>query len=106
MIWQAVVESARSEPILVGGLVVGSGMLTVWGARTLLELRDHSRKVSIALFGDPDDPEPNGLKRDVRRLRGDLSDHITRQEDFNQGFTKAMAAHHDLLVPKLPPEKR
>lgn len=107
--------------VAVLGILAG---VVVWAARALIEARDGVRSVKIALYGDPDSKEPNGLKRDVRELiesmtslTGQVTGHIAeemtwREENAasvnraNGAFQKTLFAIEDKLLPFLTPKRR
>ncbi len=94
---QAAQAMATAEPIVVGGTIAATGGILWWAMRTLVAMRDDVKGIAVALYGDPNDPEPNGLKREVRAIRGDLTTHVNDQRIFNDSFTKALGEHHRLL---------
>lgn len=99
------------DPIVLSGLVAGAGFVAVWGARTLLEVRDGVRDVKTTLHGVPESKEPNGLVREVKsqgeRLRSvEQSQHDMRTEwdglrqDVRGAFDAIVEYRKELVSPR------
>lgn len=56
-----------TEPILLGAVLAAIAAVIVWFARTTLETRDRVRDVVSAIYGPPQAPGTNGMKREVER---------------------------------------
>lgn len=93
-----VAQAVPAEPLLIGGSVAVAGGCFVWAAKTLLEVRDHSRSLRIAVFGDEDDPEPNGLKREVKAISTKLDKHVVDHERESVWVSRILKEHTDRLV--------
>lgn len=76
----------HAEPILMGLLVTITTGCVGWIALILqralgkLErVEANSRRLETAVFGDPEDPTPNGVRRDVAMIRTQLAEHIEEE---------------------------
>lgn len=76
----------NAEPILIGLLVTittGSvgwiGLMVHTALGKVEKLEDKALRMDIAIFGDPDDPAPNGVRRDVAAVRAQMTQHIEEE---------------------------
>ena len=99
------ITPSGGEPILIGAALTSGGSILVWAVWTLLGMRDSLKAIAIAIYGDPSDKEPNGIKRELRCIRDGVREHIDEQRQFNAGFSAALTQHQQILSIK-PRAKR
>ena len=100
--------TVAAEPILIGLLVtittgsvgwIGLMMHTALGKVGILE--DKAQRMEIAVFGDPEDPVPNGVRRDVATIRTQLTEHVEEEREvwikLTTSFTEQKATFERLF---------
>jgi len=68
------------EPILINAIAIGAGALIVWGAITLVQVRDAVQSLKTAVFGDLSATKPEGIKNDLTELKRALEAHLSEED--------------------------
>jgi len=74
--------SGNPEPIVVGGLVAGAGVVLLWFANRFMKMLSMVQSLVTAVFGDPNSPVPNGVVRKLEGIDHRLKEH-TGQFDLH-----------------------
>lgn len=71
----AISASQNPEPLVVGALAAGAGVVMLWFAQKVLWLVKQMQSLMIAFFGDPNNPLPNGAIRKLREIDEKVGQH-------------------------------
>lgn len=73
----ATAASQNPEPLVVGALAAGAGVVILWFAQKVLWLVKQMQSLMIAIFGDANNPMPNGAIRKLREIDEKVGEHGT-----------------------------
>lgn len=84
-------QATFTEPVLLGGIIAGAGVFELWRTRTILEVRDLTRKIAQSMYGVEGAGDHSGVVAVVHAHTGalghlsnenvELDRRITRVED-------------------------
>lgn len=81
-------QQVTSEPVLFGGIIAGAGLFEIWRTRTILEVRDTTRKIAQSLYGAEGATDHSGVISVVHSQTGALGILANETADLDRRVTR------------------